>query len=1038
MKLTAANAGGPGVSFTLALTIDAAAAAPAITSAVSAAASSGALFTYQMVATNGPILSFSATDLPAGLAINPASGLITGTPTVAGLFRIPLAAQNAAGSSAPLTLLLNVKPSALSPVVTSASTALGTQGSIFTYTITASNMPATTPLPAGNGYTAAGLPDGLALNAATGVITGTPSTTGTFIVLLTATNDAGGSAPRSLAITVRASLAAPEITSSNTAAATSNVPFGYQIRGTNAPTSYDATDRPAWLSIDTTTGALSGTPPRPGQFFATLSATNAAGTGLPLLLTISATPASGSPIITSSGSAQGRAGAAFSLALAATNSPLSFVAAGLPAGLSLAPATGIISGVPAAPGVFRVEVSAVNAVGVGGARVLTLNFSAAPGTPVIGLGAGDGSDGGLQRMAAAAVAYDYAEFRSLADGDARLISAGSREIAAAAGLTSTAVVGEGFSYQIPAGGTPTAYLATGLPTGLALNPTTGVITGVPLAAGVFDAEIGASNDLGVGASVPFTLTIRAPASAPAVTSASTAAGTVGTAFTYQIAATNSPVSYNVTDLPSGLALNSTSGVITGTPFAPGVFKVKVSANNATGSGSETEVSMTLAAAAGAPVVSSSATASGSSGAVFTYQAAATGSVAAWNASNLPAGLDIDVLTGLVSGTPAVDGIFNATLTARNATGVSAPYALRLTVAPSLATSAVTSATTANITPGAAFTYQIAAGNSPVSYNASDLPAGLTLNAATGLISGTVRVPGTYLIAVSANNASGPGPVTTLTVAVAGADVTAPTNLTSIATRARVGTGANVLIAGFAIAGTEPKAVLIRAVGPTLGGFGLTGVLVDPVLELYRADRSSLAVNDSWGSDGNAASITATSARVGAFALPSGSTEAVISVALPPGNYTAQVRGAAGGTGIGLVEVYDAGTGPANSRLSSISSRAEVGVGGNILIAGFVVRGTEPKTILIRGVGPGLNAFVTGAVANPKLELYRSATLINENDDWTDPAIATAAARSGTFAIAAGSRDAALLVTLQPGSYTAQVSGVAASTGVALIEVYEAP
>ena len=108
------------------------------------------------------------------------------------------------------------------------------------------------------------------------------------------------------------------------------------------------------------------------------------------------------------------------------------------------------------------------------------------------LGAGDGPDGGPQRMAAAAVAYDYAEFRSLADGDARLISAGSREIAAAAGLTSTGVVGEAFSYQIPAGGTPTAYLATGLPTGLALNPTTGMITGVPLAAGVFDAEIGAS------------------------------------------------------------------------------------------------------------------------------------------------------------------------------------------------------------------------------------------------------------------------------------------------------------------------------------------------------------------------------------------------------------------------------------------------------------------------------------------------------------------------------------------------------------------
>ena len=1038
VKLTAANAGGPGAVFALALTIDPAAAAPAITSSASASATSGTLFTYQLTATNGPILSFAATGLPAGLAINPASGLITGTPTVAGLFSVPLSATNVAGSSAPLTLLLNVRPSALSPVVTSATTALGTQGSVFSYTVTASNMPATTPLPAGNGYTATGLPDGVALNAATGVITGTPAVTGTFTVLLTATNDAGTSAPRALAITVRASLAAPQITSTNNVAATSNAPFGYQIRGTNSPTSFDATDRPAWLSVDTNTGALAGTPPLPGRFLATLSATNAAGTGLPLLLTITASPASGSPVITSSGFANGRAGSAFTFALAATNSPLSFAASGLPAGLSLAPATGIIAGVPTVPGVFRVEVSAVNAIGVGGSRVLTLNLAAAPGTPVIGIGANVGPDDGPQRMAAASVALDYAEFRSLSDGDTRLISSGSREIAAAAGLTATGVVGETFSYQIPAGGTPTAYLASGLPAGLALNPTTGLITGVPAVAGVFDAEIGASNDLGVGASVPFTLTIRAPASTPAVTSSLTAAGTVGTAFTYQIVATNSPVSYNVINLPVGLALNSTSGAITGTPFTPGAFKVKVSANNATGSGSETEVVVTVAAAAGAPVISSAATASGASGAIFNYQAAAAGGVTAWSASNLPAGVDIDAVTGLVSGTPAVDGIFNATLTARNATGVGEPFALRVTVAPNAATAAVSSPAAASVTTGGAFSYQIAAGNAPLSYNATDLPAGLTLDAATGVISGTVRTPGTYVIGVSANNASGPGPVTNLTVTVAGADVTVSTNLTSISTRARVGTGANVLIAGFAVSGTEPKAVLIRAVGPTLGSFGLTGLLVDPVLELFRNDRSTLAVNDSWGSEGNAAAITATSARVGAFSLPSGSTEAVISVTLPPGNYTAQVRGAAAGTGIGLVEVYDAGTGTENSRLSSISSRAEVGVGGNILIAGFVVRGTESKTILIRGVGPGLNAFIAGAVANPKLELFRGQTMINENDDWTDPAIAAAAARSGTFALTAGSRDAALLVTLPPGTYTAQVSGVGGSTGVALIEVYEVP
>lgn len=276
-------------------------------------------------------------------------------------------------------------------------------------------------------------------------------------------------------------------------------------------------------------------------------------------------------------------------------------------------------------------------------------------------------------------------------------------------------------------------------------------------------------------------------------------------------------------------------------------------------------------------------------------------------------------------------------------------------------------------------------------------------------------------------------------------VNAPsTRLANLATRGFVGTGAGVMITGFVIGGTAPKQVLIRAVaGTTLGAFGVTGTLPDPQLRLFRGDGSFVAENENWSDPG----VAAAAARVGGFALPVGSNDAVLLLSLAPGNYTAQISGANATSGIALVEAYDADVEPGTvptRRLGNLSTRGLVGRDGNILIAGFVVSGPGPRTYLIRGVGSTLASFgVTGQLVDPVLTLYDgSGSPLRYSDDWDTPysrmpEFRAAAAAVGAFALQ-DRRDAAMIVTLQPGNYSAQVAGFGAATGVALVEVYEMP
>jgi hypothetical protein len=205
----------------------------------------------------------------------------------------------------------------------------------------------------------------------------------------------------------------------------------------------------------------------------------------------------------------------------------------------------------------------------------------------------------------------------------------------------------------------------------------------------------------------------------------------------------------------------------------------------------------------------------------------------------------------------------------------------------------------------------------------------------------------------------------------------------------------------------------------------------------------VASNDNWGDSPNYDQIVQTARNVGAFTLDQRSRDAALYAGLQPGTYSAQlVAAGSAGSGIGLIELYDADAN-AGLRLVNVSARSQVGTGANILIAGFSIAGNTAKRVLLRAVGPTLAAFgVTNPLADPQLSLLRGSDVLDANDDWWRDNGATALppvfASVGAFALATQSRDAAMVATLPPGTYTAQVSGAGGTTGVALVEVYEVP
>jgi len=270
-------------------------------------------------------------------------------------------------------------------------------------------------------------------------------------------------------------------------------------------------------------------------------------------------------------------------------------------------------------------------------------------------------------------------------------------------------------------------------------------------------------------------------------------------------------------------------------------------------------------------------------------------------------------------------------------------------------------------------------------------------------------------------------------------------LSNLSTRAFVQTGDNVLIGGFIIQGSEPKRVIIRAIGPELTHYGVANALLNPTLELHDHTGALIASNNNWQTTIIGGIITSNQVGdiINSGYAPGDGLESAIIADLPPGNYTAILRGVNNLTGVALVEVYDLSPG-FSSILANISSRAFVQTDENVMIGGFIIQGTQPKKVIIRAIGPELTGYgVPNALPDPTLDLHdHTGALIASNDNWQTTVIGGVITKDQVTDIQNSGHaptqptESAIIATLPPGNYTAIVRAKNIIVGVALVEVYD--
>ena len=650
----------------------------------------------------GP-LTWTQSGLPNGLSINSA-GAIVGTPTVNGTFAVTITLHDAAGAVDTMSYTVKMN---LAPGIADGALGNGEQGLAYSYTLTPTSG-GTPPF----AWSATGLPAGLTIGAATGTVSGTPTAAFNANVNVTIKDAANASSTKALSLVIAAPVTITPTITLQPWTIGSNYP-GLQMTasGGKTPYTWSATGLPSGMNINGSgNGIISGKPTATGTFPVVVTVTDALGgtntKSYSLVINAPPTIATGSLPDGERTVGYNATVAAAGGTAGATSSGYTWAASGLPSGLTINGASGVISGTPTQFGPFPITVTATDGAGVAVSTTFNVTFTDAPS--ITGPG-------------------------TLPNGTVNVVYPGA-----------TIINGGGKG--------PFTWTATGMPPGLTID-SSGTISGIPTAAGTFTPTIKVTDSFSATASHGYTIVISGT---PVIMSGGLPSSTVNQPYNFTVLAGGGTgaLTWSASGLPAGVTINPSSGLISGTPSVTGPYTVTINLSDSLGA---TAVPATFSFSINdVPSINTSSLPDAVQGAAYsTVLTGVSGTTPyIWSATVLPAGLTISS-GGVISGTPTGTGTSTVNIKLTDASGAIAIAPLTLNVRGAMSLSATTLPQWTVNSPYPSTTITAAGGTGSYSWNAVGLPSGMSINSSSGAISGTPTVSGPFTVSVTATDTASP-------------------------------------------------------------------------------------------------------------------------------------------------------------------------------------------------------------------------------------------------------------------------------------------